>query len=117
MEYRVDVRALMAAGIVERGEPERMVCLTVLPRAGGQHAKPPPGIEVAFGHAVAEGETYWVMQNGVEDVAFAASKIETIVLVPALAAVEQDDCPADIVAMAAVRQAQLEGAALATRAG
>ena len=116
MEYRVDVRALVAAGLVppEAAMEEQIVCITVLPRAGGQHATPPPGIPIAFGHQVEGDENYWVMQNATEDVAFAASKIKTIVLFPVGIALQQTDCPADIVAMASARQAQCEGEDLAT---
>ena len=116
MEYRVDVRGLVAAGLVppEAAMEEQIVCITVLPRAGGQHATPPPGIPIAFGHQVEGDEKYWVMQNATEDVAFAASKIKTIVLFPVGIALQQTDCPADIVAMASARQAQCEGEDLAT---
>ena len=107
LEYRVDVHDLVVRGLVPRGAREQIVCLVVLPR-GAPHASPPPGIEVAFGSQVEEDETYWVMQNGLEDCAFADSKIESIVLWPLANALTASDCPADIVAMAAIRQAQRE---------
>jgi hypothetical protein len=93
MQYRVSFREHQNLGLVQPGVHEQIVCVTVLPRS--QHATPPPGVPM-FGCQVEEGEVYWVMQTGTEDCAFATSKIETIVLRPALAALQQPDCPADI---------------------